>query len=299
MPDRITYIEANVTVDHSELPGSPKERESDNGSFTATRRLLCAWADRGTLARQLLGGAISASGSNVADNVIQLPQIYPHKDSNSVRARFVDTEPFFPEEITAGSSTQLSSYTDAVLTVEYAPNGDQGELSDDDSVDVLAEEDVASWTEYIQGPQIQLAWAANKLATDSAPLTKMVKGLDWIYTRKRMASVGQAFWDLLGHVNDSAIKSQSLGITFPPETLLYDGIGLGRTIRSDGVSQWETKLTFKSRGGGDGATWNHFWDFAANAWKPLYLALVDSNGGVTTGDRVKPYTAGALSRLVF
>ena len=47
--------EPTVSVDYEELEGSPKESYGSKG-FQATRHLMCSWADRHTLARQLKGG---------------------------------------------------------------------------------------------------------------------------------------------------------------------------------------------------------------------------------------------------
>lgn len=102
-----------MSIAFKELAGSPTEHYSPEG-MTAQRRLACAWGDRGTLVRELLGDGYEFGANS--------PASYP--DAASVVAARVHVEPL-AEDLIEQSLTSLTEGLNAyrgfaLLTVDYA-----------------------------------------------------------------------------------------------------------------------------------------------------------------------------------
>ncbi|KKL10600.1 hypothetical protein LCGC14_2554210, partial [marine sediment metagenome] len=145
-------IPANLTVRHSEVNGSPKERFNDEGHFIE-RVLECDWVDRHKLMQELLGKQIHDSDTGL--QTIFLPHKFEFDPSvvTAAFARGVSIEPFDKKVQPEGGDTQLAAYERAQLTVNYMP----GRIDDEEQAgggspqdsDVLIEEEINPEAEII------------------------------------------------------------------------------------------------------------------------------------------------------
>lgn len=248
---------APITISHEELSGSPIEDHDEEG-FTAVRRLKCAWSDRFSLAKQLQGGTDSTGQYFV-------PARYP--DRADARVVTVKVEPFHNKSEAADGDSRIASYDDARLTVQYeTPRG--GSTADDE--ETLVSESLAPIAEFLTLPG-EYYWdsgAAQVLPLgESGTPGKLIRSIDWIYTRHKIVNPPAALLTQMGSVNSAVITSASLGWTFDPETLLFNPPSLRRVITTEGVRAWEAELTFSYRRSG----WNKYWNPDTGQFDPVYL----------------------------
>ena len=266
-----------LTVEFEELPGSPKEQYTATG-FQVTRRFKCPWSRRHKLARQFKAKQGIAYKYNVAARVTDVA-IDPFFDNEGK----VDENPN-PREIT---------YSDALLTVTYrTPDGYSGTIDSDDP-ETLITENVDDWTEFLTLPGRKLWWAhldnGGRGAQKSLPLGDdaspgmLVTGMNWKITRYNVLSVPQAWRDLNGYVNLDELYSKTLGMTFAPETLLYQPMSMQRTITSDGLKAWTVTQVMSHRLTG----WNKFYNTVVGQWQPVYPnKTTDENIGSTNPTKI-------------
>lgn len=242
---------AAITIPHEELATSPRESWSAD-SFKATRQLRCAWKDRLALAEQL-------AGSRSADGSYQSPASYPH--FSAARVASVSIEPVGPPADLAGD-TQAAAYTHAVVTAAYATDVD---------VQALVSERIEPTSQSLTLGTSGLAWDAapgdggQPLNADEAPL-HIVRGLDYVLTLHRAATIPQATLSLIGKTNASDVHATRLGLSFPAQTLLYTPPKLERIITTEGAQAWRIEYRLRYRP----FSWNHAWHSAAADYRPLY-----------------------------
>ena len=244
-------------IAHSEIQGSPQERFTANG-LQATRQLMCAWASRHALVVDLLrnGG-----------------QDYPHWSGMNMRAREVSSVEPYPHDIkiSAGATTQVASYAQALLTVVYAtPETGQNEKEVDPVTGELYSESIEPITEFLTLPVLDennapiFTWADTKEITENqATLQKLVKSFDYVVTFYARKYLNPQVLNLVGCVNLYKVRSKMLGWTFPPETLLLGCPPFTRTTTLEGTGAWDQTYRFSYRQYG----WNHFFRPATNQWE--------------------------------
>lgn len=245
-----------MPIAFEELDGSPIESVSDNG-VEVLRKFKCAWGDRLTLARELIG---SVTSDGEGGYITTAPATYGPLSAATVDR--VTIEPFGSVQAMPGDAQQ-SSYAHAVLTVRYGNTrfryvGDAG---------TLASEELEPVAEFVTLPSQQLKWGASgpPLRPDEAP-GRLLRGLDWVYTRHRVPELNAAIFDLVGKVNEATVTSNTLGFTFAAETLLYNPPTLRRTITSNGADAWQVTYRFTYRPTG----WNRFWRPDTDTYVQLY-----------------------------
>ena len=257
-----------INVPFTELSGSPTEEFTDDG-FSATRRLKCAWDDRFRLARQLLGG-VNAHG------VLRFGQ--PYLGDSAARVSGVRIRPFAASAIDASEGDdQRGAYAEAELTVQYTtPSAGAGQ-----DTDKLIEEHVTISKEFLTVPGEELfQQPANGNGNGQGepigePPGILIPMMAWSYTRRQLLSVPQAAATLIGHVNSATMTSPSLGLSFQPETLLYENISLRRTAGIDETPTWDVTWTLVHRPRGwnifllSDLTWGHVYqEGSSTPWKP-------------------------------
>ena len=92
--------------------------------------------------------------------------------------------------------------------------------------------------------------------------------------------------DLPGSVNQDQITAQLLGMTFPAQSLLFEGCHLQRKFKTDGTGLWNVTLSFAYRASG----WNQFWRAGASQFESLYLA--------SDGSTLNPYPPASFDNLL-
>lgn len=279
-------LEANVTVAYEEVMGSPSESYRTqgasaytigSGTFQATRTLQCAWAERTLLAQQLTGAVASVGGQIL---VIE-PARYPDFTLAFVTGVTISG---FGKPSDSISGLQID-YTYARLQVTYEVP--QFDFSTDVGDQVLVEERLSGFAEFLTLPSRQLYWDASQaepLALDESP-GKLVRGAEWNYTILQVPTLPAGLFDLIGKTNTSAVVSQTLNVMFAAETLLMGPLDPTRFITVNGASAWKLPISISYKPQG----WNKYFR-AGNMTTPqsLYNAagteLVGANGVYTRSD---------------
>ena len=254
-------IEGAVTISYEEIGPSPESDFSATG-FAERRLLLCDWADRMTLAQQLIGHVTLDGGT------FYKPQSHP--EFEEARVTHVGIEPW-GKTVDSGDPQRLA-YAKARLNVDYGIRDDgTGGTGGDDDPAVLVTESLEPAVEFMTVPHEGLYWDAGKtlpLIEAEAPAWQF-KTMDWVYTRHQVRTIPSGVFSLVGCCNDAVVYSYSLRHTFPAFTLLYNVPQLSRTLTALGWSVWEISFRFTYRPQG----WNKFRK-ADGAWSFMY----DSGG---------------------
>lgn len=273
------------SIAYSELPGSPEENFSRASGFSAVRKIKCAWRDRMRLARELMGG-MSATG-------VLLPSAR-YDDNPAARVTDVKIRPFFGGELESDDGDDRKAlYEQAELNITYkVPDGSDssGGGDDSDSPESLVSETIDVAKEFMTLPSQGLYWSANstsdadKLGDDASPGI-LIPMLVWSYTRRQLLSLPWAASDLVGHVNGAGMTSTTTGLSFAPETLLYESLSLSRGTSPSGRVVWDATFRFVHRATG----WNRFFNPKTAEWATVYRE--DSS------QEFKPYPLGNLRAL--
>jgi hypothetical protein len=242
-----------MPVAYSELAGSPKE-SGDRESFQATRRLLCAWADRFTLMSELL---------------VPFPgQIYPHAPGLGAHAKSCSAEPHGKEYGIGTLPYYMTTYSQAIVTCNYqTPRADDPEIQGDTIVSESYEPSV----EFVTLDPTNFRWGSptgEALNPDEAP-GRLVHTADYVYTRYLMPAVPAGIASLIGKVNDSTLAATIItGLTFAPGTLLFRPPSISRITTTTGAKAFTIAYRMTHRPEG----WNQFWRNATQTYASIYVA---------------------------
>lgn len=275
-----TVVPCSISVTYEELgePQSPSENYGEEGGFQGTRYLKCAWGDRHTLARELMGTI------DIQDNqfIITLPHAHPAFELAFVRN--VGISGFGKP---GGDSATVLNYEHAIVAAQYKtgkwmdiPGDGEGEEN------VLVDETLDAGGEYLTRPNRLLYWDAEKkeqLSADEAPRL-FIQMATWRYTIMQIPYFPTGFFDLIGKVNSAAVQSQTLGITFAAETLLMEPAQPSRLITNSGAQAWKLPiaLTYRPKG------WNKFYKAGETEPQSLFngqgVEMVGEDGHFGIGD---------------
>lgn len=236
------------SVAWEELEGSPSEERTRDG-FSATRRLKCAWADRGTLRDELL----TFPGHE-----------YPHTNILAM-CTGVSSAPFgkHGQGAADGATGFLSAPAEAILTCRYEsyrtniaqrnPNptvpGAVEMISEDMEPTV---EGAALW----KPPGWELTYdvaRALKVPEGAEPSIPMYKE-KYTFTRHHLNVPPNTLGELLLHCNQQPLETRLLGMTFEPETLLFMGVRINVVSDSTGTRKFTANYNFHYQPNG----WNRF-----------------------------------------
>lgn len=237
-----------MAVSYTELKNSPKEYLRP-GHAEVERKLLCTWAERITLCRELLGywsygyyyppDLYTASGNELLYN------IYAYE---------CQIEP-------------VGAYEKALVTVRYKVK-DQYIIGEDH---VFITEHIEPAAEFLTLSKTGLYFGTGgesvPLGDDVEPPSMIIRMFDWVYTLQGVWSLDDAYYDLPGKVNNAAVYSRALVRTFPAETLLCGNPSAHREITRYGSYTWKVTYRFTYRNQGTLASpkgWNH-WPRTDNA----------------------------------
>ena len=284
----ITYTAPAIAFEEISLPTkSPQEKWARQGGFSAVRTLKCAWADRLTLARQLLR----------AYTVVTLGRTFIVGDLYPYRSRCYVTGITGITPVGKATSGSPISWPHAYLTVQYegrsfTPGGASGgpgvsssSVSSNQEFFTVADFTLDVAAEFLTLPGKKLYWndvdstssgALEPIEDVEAP-GRLVRMMDTSVNWRESGTLPTALHTLAGYVNSDEVTSTVLGWTFPIETLLYQGISATKEIFSDGSTDvWDVtgRLTYRPDG------WNKFYKSGTTAAQPIY----DGSGAV-----FKPY----------
>ena len=226
-------------VTYKRMPGYPKENITIMRA-SVTDKLQCAWDDRVTLAKNLLG---FASGS-----VLTLPALYDAgaDDLHNLYCMEVSTEPL------AETPTNVT----AILNVLYEVPPYDVEQAAEAGTTTYVTEAIEPANEFITLSHEGLHWAATdgpELESTEAP-AKIIRMVDWVYTLHHLPSLPAWIWTHPGTVNNAVVWSRTLTKSFAAGTLLCGNPSTSREITSAGVTAWTVTVRLLYRPD----TWNKF-----------------------------------------
>lgn len=230
MPERIVY---------KERPGSPREYLR-LGLVEAERKLLVDWEDRLVLCRELLG---YWSGGIFYPPALYVPE--GNEPLFNIYAYDCNVEPLVSTPDTAGLS-----YKKAIVTVKYKYQ--QLDYIDDNPTYVT--ESIEPAAEFLtltrKGLYFGTGASAVPLDEDMEAPAMIIRMVDWVYTIHGALSLGSAFYNLPGKVNNASVYSYALNRTFPAETLLCGNPSASREITRQGFPLWTVtyRFTYKNHG---------------------------------------------------
>lgn len=255
---KIHLVLNSITVPYEEINGGRRERWDDDG-FYCTRQLKCAWDDRWMLTHQLRGYTRRSSNSIV----YFVPATYP--GSTNIFVDAVEIEPFAgPVE---GVNNKILDYDFAILTVCYKTIT-YNASTNDALRETLVTESLQASAEFLTLPNRKLYWDTeqeNQLETDEAP-GLLVKMFDWVYTLHQMPLISYDYLNAVGYINNAALTSPTLGLTFPAGTLLYNAPEMNREIADHETGAWELTCRFSYRREG----WNYLPRAGYSTFQPVY-----------------------------
>ena len=250
-----------MAVSYKELEGSGKVSFRAEGGVSAERIFEVDWADRLDFADELRG---------VVGRVIRTrPATFPGLAWLSCVDVTVE-----------GSSRVLGTsdviaYDKAKVTARYEPS----EFDENDDR-LLVTESLEPSVEFLTVPTEALFWdnaQEEPIAPEEAP-GKLMLSVDWIYTIHEILALPAATLTLLGHVNQAAMRSPTIGLTFAAETLLFGIRPLVREITTEGVGAWTVTYVFSFNPTG----WNRYYrpDKEDADGTPVLQYMYDSGGTI-------------------
>lgn len=270
--------------DFEELEGSPTE-SFDSSGIIVSRRVKIPWSQRLEFIAAMKGNTVQ----NGDTTIYTPPQQY-----EDIPGLYVDTanaEPWHGPEISDKlGDGKWATYQHALVSITYRTgtnNSSGGGTENEDPLSVFTTEDIEPTAEYLTLSNTKLYWDAARtrpLAETEAP-TKLIRGLEWVYTVHRLRSLPNAVKDLTGKVNSNTITSRRFGFAFAAETLLYAPPRIRIETMSDGTEAMSAEFRFTYRPSG----WNKFFKAGISEPQTVYDDL---------GVAYEPYETGNFSALI-
>ena len=233
-----------ITVSYDRVPGYPQETLSRQEAG-AVDQLQCAWADRITLAKELLGYSIGG--------VLYTPHEFDFGDDpiDNIFCKAVDIEPMGG----GGRAVSLDGSGNplkAILTATYGLL----DYSHPDEGTVYVSESLEPAAEFLTLGEKDLWWdnTQTESVTTSEVPGMIIRMIDWVYTIHFSAGIPDWVWTHPGTINNANVYSRELDKTFAAETLLCGNPSLSREVTFNGATAWTITARFTYRP----ETWNKF-----------------------------------------
>lgn len=282
MAVKIYRIANNITVDYTEIKKSPRETVRTYAN-TATRIFEVAWDDRFTFAKQMTGYTTQDILSNITIVYIYESHKYPSSSIKNLYAKEATIVGIGQMVGDPAFTTQnVSRYVKAEVTVSYeTPEYPQGTAVDT----VYVSESLEPATEFLTMKTDGLGYSDGTLLDEGEAPGKLIRMIDWVYTIHELNYIPAEILILPGYVNGVAIKSKSLGLTFPAGTLLFGNPSLERQHRADGATAWSVTFRFTYRASG----WNYFPRVVSAGGDLVWTQIYPVANGVVTGAAINFY----------
>lgn len=229
-----------------ELDGSPiEEWNRDTGAIRAVQKFKVAWADRLALADLFL-----RAGGMLYEHIPNYP---------GLAARSATTEPFGRQE---GSTTGIARYAHAIVTITYSTPLPETPVIVGGLLTTVAIEPNA---EFSTLDHTNFRWGSGngpELNPNESP-GKLHIGFDYILTQQGLQSVPFHVLSYPGSVNNEEFFAPILGLSFSPETLLYNPPNVTPGVQP---STWNVAFRFSYRQSG----WNKFWRAESEEEESIY-----------------------------
>jgi hypothetical protein len=251
------------SVDCCEEAGTAREDYEDfRGILSASVQLRCAWADRHSLATDVVGGR----------------REWPKGSAGAVpKAYSAAIEPVTSPGSPAASGQEIG-YAEALVTIRYST-----------IVTDLVTESIEPFAEFITLDHRFFRWGAGDgpwLREEEAP-GRLVRGINYVRNElELMSTPADNVYDLIGYVNNAPLAAPILGRTFATETLLYAPPIVNAKKDSTGAYRFDItkKFTWQPQG------WNKYFRPLTGTWVAIHLA--------GSGTPYKSYPLGDLSALI-
>jgi len=279
-------------ITYEEDVNSPIEQYSE-GDARITRTLRCAWEDRHSLAKELLG--------YVHGTLLYPPHSYDGGDGtlSGIYARECTIRP----TLTKGTIADETAYRDQIaeLTVVYRASTviypGTGPIDIGPGTDtVIVEESLEPSVEFLTLPTKDIYIGGTPVEdTGIATPAKAIQMVDWVYTMYHRWFLPSTFFTMTGKVNSAAVASRTLydatgaPYVFGAETLLCNPPSARREHYSSGVSLWTVTFRFTYRQDG----WNKF-----PYWNTTTNALTWDNLKDGDGHAIPIYETGSFSGVI-
>jgi hypothetical protein len=256
-----------MTVDYQEMDGSPIEvvnvpkMVGGPGGMFATRRLMCAWEDRWTLAGELW--------------LSQYPYIttLPPCVALSFDIKPLDSGPL-------QTAYGLADYAQAELSVRYQTAHITG------SKLVITETLDRGFQEFpLDSNSFVWADAPTLAVPDGTQPSVKMPHLTYVCTVNNTTSVPAAAISLVGYSNQSAMTAYTFNMSFAPQCLVYAGCRISSAITIGSLTKYAVSYVFYGRG----VSWNTFFRSSDATFQGIKLK--------STGSVVYPCPPADLTQL--
>ncbi len=236
----------------SELWDKASESVEENG-YKATMGFKCTWANRNAVLGYWLGNG---------------GLLYPRNEASGARARSGTAVPLGAQSsnvLLDGGPGCIGVWDHALVTINFAYDNvtpDQGQGGE------LISETLEPTAEFVSTDPIGLAWYdGTALTKDEAP-GKLIRGINYTYTRHFVTALPEPALTFFGSSNASSITAVLLGLTFGAETLLYSPPQCQRkwdqTMQTAG---WSVTYRFSYKYPG----WNWQWRGKTATWEQIRI----------------------------
>lgn len=116
-------------------------------------------------------------------------------------------------------------------------------------------------------------WSSGAMLMEAEAPGRILRGFNYTRTYFYVTSLPTEITTLIGSVNNIARSSTALGLTFAPETLLYNAPSVSRTIAASGAETFTVKIRLSYKPSG----WNTFWRAESQSYERIHLI---ANGAV-------------------
>jgi len=183
------------------------------------------------------------------------------------------------------------TWTHARISVGYAVPDYSLSQAGGDGEQVIVSESLDAAAEFLTLPHNKLFWTyGGGSATDpinrEVPIGRLLRMVNWNYTIHHVLRVTKNVIDLVGSVNSIDVTSPTLGLTFPAETLLYNGPRMSQEITVSGFRARTLEMSYTYRPAG----WNKLPRFAGNGDFAIFYDEF--------GNQVKPYPPADFNLLL-
>jgi hypothetical protein len=230
-------------VEYAEQDGSPQESWTDKG-LRSSVKLLTPWDLRYFLVDDILGSSL----------------LYPPAPFSQARATEATIVPFGDGIPSANKKYHTYPQADVTITFAYDSNGPQ-------TTDLISES-LEPTAEFLTIDNKDIRWdsqSGDPVGPGDSP-GLMLRGFTWVYTQHKVFNVPSIILSLGSCVNASAVVAPLLGLTFPPQTLLYQPPTLQRKITSQEIEAWSITHRFAYRP----QTWNKFFNPKTGSFSFVY-----------------------------
>lgn len=229
-----------------EEAGTAQENYAEiTGIMTASVTLRCAYLDRHALANDIIS------------NRREWPKggfVLPRAHSAAIVPVLT---PATAEPVEAGQEVR---YAEALVTINYS-----SVITD------LITHSIEPTAEFITLDYRRFRWGAAdglSLAEEEAP-GFLLRGLNLVVTEfEVLPPLPGSLISLPGSVNNAALSSALLGLSFGAETLLFAPpvVNMSRNSLGQVKTQLTKKFTYKPQG------WNKYYRSVTNSWESIYIA---------------------------